>query len=124
VRRSTWLALASAVALAGVLFLFVFPTSSLLAQRRERSSVASELRRLTAENRLLDERVKRLHTPEEVERLARERFYLVRPGEEAFAIQPPPAPAVVPREVDDATNASSRARGLWERVWARVGALL
>ena len=121
-RRSTWLVLASAVALVGVLFLFVFPTSSLLAQRRDRQGVETELRQVTAENRLLGERVKRLHTPEEVERLARERFYLVRPNEEAFAIQPRPAPVKVTRAVDDA-EAPREAKGLWERVWVRAGAL-
>jgi cell division protein FtsB len=122
VRRSTWLALASSVALVGVLFLFVFPTSSWLGQRRDRKGVETELRQVTAENRLLDERVKRLHTKAEIERLARERFYLVRPNEEAFAIQPRPAPVKVSRAVDD-TEVSHEAKGLWEHVWSRAGAL-
>ena len=121
-RRSTWLVVASSVALVGVLFLFVFPTSSWLAQRRDREGVETELRQVSAENRLLEERVKRLHTKAEIERLARERFYLVRPNEEAFAIQPRPAPVKVTRAVEN-TEVPRQAKGLWEHVWTRAGAL-
>ena len=35
-----------------------------------------------------------LKTDEEVERLAREQYNLVRPGEESYAILPPPPPKV------------------------------
>ena len=83
---------ASVVALAGVLFLFVFPTSSWLAQRRDRHQVEAQLRRVTARNQSLERRVRLLRTPQEIERIAREKYNLVRPGEEAFAILPAPPP--------------------------------
>ena len=62
-RRSSWLFVASAVALGGVLFLFVFPTSSWLAQRRDRQAVETELRLLTSHNRSLERRVRVLSSP-------------------------------------------------------------
>ena len=124
-RRSTWLLVASAVALAGVLFLFVFPTSSWLAQRRDRQQVEAELRRVTARNQSLQRRVRQLRTPEEIERIARAKYNLVRPGEEAFAILPArEAPASSPARRRDEQNRERRpGGGLWERVWARAGAL-
>jgi cell division protein FtsB len=125
VRRSSWLLVASAVALAGVLFLFVFPTSSWLAQRRDRHQVEAELRRLTVHNQSLEQRVRKLRTPEEIERIAREKYNLVRPGEQAFAILPPrPAPVTAPaRRGDERARERHHRGGLWERVWARAGAL-
>jgi cell division protein FtsB len=125
VRRSSWLLIASAVALAAVLFLFVFPTSSWLAQRRDRHQVEAELRLLTAQNQSLERRVHQLRTPAEIERIARAKYNLVRPGEEAFAILPPrAAPATAPagRAHEQATGGRPGG-GLWERVWARARAL-
>lgn len=125
-RRSSWLLVASAVALAGVLFLFVFPTSSWLAQRRDRHQVEAELRDVTARNQSLERRVRKLRTPAEIERIAREKYNLVDPGEEAFAILPPrrPAPATVrTSRGDEPARARHHRGGLWERVWSRAGAL-
>jgi cell division protein FtsB len=120
-RRSTWVAVGCGVAFVGVLFLFVFPTNSWLAQRRDRAAIEKELRQVKAENLLLDERVKRLQDPAEIERLARKHFYLVRPGEEAFAIQPPPEPVKVTRAADE--DEAKKSKGLWARVWVRAEAL-
>jgi hypothetical protein len=108
-----------------VLFLFVFPTSSWLAQRRDRHHVEAELRAVTAHNQSLERRVRKLRTPAEIERIAREKYNLVRPGEEAFAILPPrPAPVPAPaRRGDEPARTRHHRGGLWERVWARAGAL-
>ena len=90
VRRSTWLVLASAVALVGVLFLFVFPTSSWLAQRRDRTRSRRELRQVTAENRLLERAGQATRTPKRRSSgIARRSTTSCVPGEEAFAILPP-----------------------------------
>ena len=40
---------------------------------------------LAEQNAALDARVKELHTDAEIERLAREQYNLVKPGEEAYA---------------------------------------
>ena len=92
----------------------VFPTRTYLQQR---DAIAAEERKvavLSSENDKLAAKVERLHTDAEIERLAREQYNLVRPGEEAYAILPGPAdptpdrgdvapPPVVLEEVPDPT---------------------
>lgn len=84
-------------ALVAFLFVGVFPTRSLLAQRTDIAEAEARLETLRSANVALDERAEALRTDAEVERLAREQYGLVRPGEEAYAIlPPPPAPLPVP----------------------------
>ncbi len=87
-------ALLASILLVGFLLLAVFPTRTFLAQRAATSSARTELDDLDRRNQALERRMDRLQTPEEIERLAREQYGLVRPGEEAYAILPPPPPAV------------------------------
>jgi len=94
-RKRNWL-VGGGVALVAVLFLAVFPARTYLDQHRQRQQVAAELKATEAKNKALEQRVQSLNTDSEVERLAREQYNLVRPGEEAYAILPtrqPPAPA-------------------------------
>ena len=88
--------------LVGVLFVAVFPARTYLDQRHQRQEVAAQLEATDAKNKALEQRVHTLNTDAEVERLAREQYNLVRPGEEAYAIlptrQPPPSqPAAKPK---------------------------
>ena len=82
----------SAIVLA-VLLLGVFPTRSYFHQRdaieREKARVAV----LDRENARLAARVSELQTDAAIERLARENYNLVKPGEEAYAILPAPQEA-------------------------------
>jgi len=104
--RSRWRAVAqvaawttAVVAVAIVLLVFVFPTRTYMAQRRQLSDAASELKLLDTQNAQLAGQVARLRTDAEIERIAREQYHLVRPGESAIAILPPPsspAPATTP----------------------------
>jgi cell division protein FtsB len=94
VRGRAWLAVA-VLALVGVLMLAVFPARTLVAQRHERSRLAARVKDLSAQNAHLDDQARLLQTDAEIERLARQHYNLVRPGEEAFAILPPPT--TVPR---------------------------
>jgi cell division protein FtsB len=80
------------VLLLGTLFLAIFPTPAYLNQRQSLDTAQTRLEVLTRENGRLEEKVGSLRTEEEIERLAREQFNLVRPGEEAYAILPPPVP--------------------------------
>ena len=41
-------------------------------------------------------RIHKLKKPEEIERMAREEYGMVRPGEEAYAILPAPTPVALP----------------------------
>ena len=86
-RRGAWLVVA-ALALLGVLFLAVFPARAWWAQRHERHHMAAKVQALVDQNRALEQRVAQLDTPAEIERLARQHYDLVRPGEEAYAIVP------------------------------------
>jgi cell division protein FtsB len=123
VKRSSWLLLASLVAAIGVLFVFVFPTSSVLAQRRDRAQVAAELRGLTAQNRALEDRVRRLNTPAEIERVAREKYNFVRKGEVVYVIIPQRVPVASTGEPVRGPRPTADG-GLWARVWTRVSSLL
>ena len=83
-----------AVVLVGLLFGFVYPTRTFLDQRNATSSAQTQLELLQAENKKLAQESKLLSSDAEIERLARERYGLVKPGEKAFVIVPAPtAPA-------------------------------
>ena len=93
-RRRLVFALGLSVLMIGVLFVAVFPTRTYLTQRTATHKVDKRLAQLAAEQRALDRQAKRLSTPAEIERLARERYGLVRPGEEAYAVLPQAAPPI------------------------------
>ena len=113
-RRRGWAVVAAVVAI-GVLFVAVFPTRTWLAQRRDLEDTERRLTVLAAENAELTDRVQRLNTDAEIERLAREQYNLVRPGEEAFAILPA-APPPRPRPVAPPPAAP----GFWAELWDGV----
>ena len=97
VRRAVWPVLVT-VALVGFLFVAVFPTRTWMAQQQSIADAEEQLRVLDEQNVLLEERVAALHDDEEIERLAREQYNLVRPGEEAYALLPP-APTDTPASI-------------------------
>ena len=85
-KRVIWIALPFVVL--ATLFLAVFPTRALLEQRSRKAKAAREFTRLDHQNTKLDAAVRDLHTDAAIERLAREQYNLVKPGEEAYAILP------------------------------------
>jgi cell division protein FtsB len=86
----------AALALVAILFLFVFPTRSYLAQSRAVSSERHKVAVLREQNQRLAAEANRLQTPSEIERLAREMFNMVFPGEQAFAVMPDSPPTSTP----------------------------
>ena len=108
--------LVAAVVVIGLVFLAVFPTRTYLSQRRELSNTERRLAVLSGQNQELSGRVARLNTDAEIERLAREQYNLVRPGEEAFAILPPPGPPAL----DQGDEKAEEPEGFWGGVWDRV----
>jgi hypothetical protein len=78
--------------LCAVLAFAVFPTSTFLDQRADTSEAEERLAVLRAQNEAYEARIERLETQEEIERLAREQYNLVFPGEEAYAVLPAPLP--------------------------------
>jgi cell division protein FtsB len=112
-RRVVWLLLGS-VTLVAALFLFVLPGRTYLAQRSSLNQAGTRVRVLAAENAKLDQQVRQLQTDAEIERLARQQYGLVKPGEQAYAILPPkPAPTVATRAAP-AKKASSHP---WWQFW-------
>ena len=60
---------------------------------REAARLDREVQRLQRENAQLREEIRRLHTPQYIERLAREQLGLVKPGEiPIIVVRPTPVP--------------------------------
>jgi len=78
------------VALLGVaiLFLFVFPTRSYLAQRARVEQARRDVEAIREQILVLEEESARLQTPAEIERLARLQYNMVYSGERLFTIVP------------------------------------
>jgi cell division protein FtsB len=81
-----------ALIIIAILFLFVFPARSFLAQRQAVNDARHDVKVLQEQNRRLAEEAARLKTPQEIERRAREQYHYVYPGERAFSVIPAPAP--------------------------------
>ena len=115
VRRGRVLLVLIAVAVA-VAATGVFPFRQILAQRESVALAETKLDALRHENMLLEQQIRALQTPQEVERMAREQFGLVRPGEISYVAVVPeggaperaaPAGAVLPED-----------EPWWERLWS------
>jgi cell division protein FtsB len=76
-----------------ILFGAVYPTRTYLAQQRQLRAVHKTLALFKQQNGHLEAEANRLQSDDEIERIARARFNLVKPGEEAYAVVPvPPKP--------------------------------
>ena len=117
VRRAVGPVVAS-VLVVGVLFLAVFPTRTYLSQRASTQAAREKVAVLQKENAALEQRAAELHDDAEIERLAREQYNLVRPGEEAYAVLPPPAPPTTVAPADEGDGDDDR--NLLERAWHAI----
>jgi cell division protein FtsB len=77
-----------ALALIAILFVFVFPTRSYLAQRRQVSTARHDVDVLRDQNDKLQRLAKLLQTRPEIERMARDQFHRVLPGEQVYEVVP------------------------------------
>ena len=91
-------ALLAAVAVGGVLFLFILPGRVWLAQGRAAATAQRQEAALSQENAALAKRVAQLQSTSYIEQLAREQYGLVLPGEQAYGILVPATapPTTVP----------------------------
>jgi cell division protein FtsB len=85
-----------ALTVVGFLFAFVYPTSTFLRQRSELGAAHQRLDRLEAETRRLQRASEKLKGDTEVERLAREQYGLIRPGETPYVLVPATPTTTVP----------------------------
>jgi cell division protein FtsB len=86
-RRLVWAALLTVV-LIGLVFLFVLPGRTLLGQERSIARNHQRISVLNQENAKLQDRIKQLQNPAQIEQIARQEFGLVLPGQQAYAIIP------------------------------------
>lgn len=80
------------IALLSALAIGLFPTQTFLDQRADTREAQERLDVLRAQNESFEDRIDRLQTDAEIERVAREQYNLVYPGEEAYAVLPAPLP--------------------------------
>ena len=83
------LAVVATLVVAGGVYLgFVFPTGEFLAERKQLQSAQGELQALKRTNQQLQTTVGRYENPTFLDKLAREEFGLVKPGEFSYQIMP------------------------------------
>jgi len=88
-RRMLVRVLIGAMAVVALLFVFVFPARTLLAQRHQTEKQKQTLELLHQQSRKLAEESRRLQNNAEVERMAREQYGFVYPGEHPYVVVPP-----------------------------------
>jgi hypothetical protein len=87
------------VAVLGALAIGLFPTQTFLQQRSDTAEAEQRLAVLRTQNEAFEDRIDRLGSDDEIERLAREQYNLAYPGEEAYAVLPTPLPPLQLPEV-------------------------
>jgi cell division protein FtsB len=94
-RRTVIFTIMIGLALVGFLFAFVYPTRTYLHQRGQIQSAEERLDLIQRETEELQRDTERLKGDAEVERIAREQYGLVRPGETPYVIVPETTPTTV-----------------------------
>ena len=120
-RLSGLLALAAAVTVV-VTAAGIFPFRQILAQGNAVELATQKLEALQEENAHLEAEIDALQAPAEVERLAREQFGLVRPGEVGYVVVVPPGEEWIEPEPEptlDRPAAQPWWRGLWDFLTGR-----
>ena len=112
----------ASIALAAAVFLFILPTRTYLAQRHSLSAAETRLRVFGDQNAQLAASATRLQTDAEIERVARENYGLVKPGEKAYLMVPPPrttasAPASASAGQPKARTERRARPGFFSRLW-------
>lgn len=120
-RRAPWVVMMLLVALAVVLA-GIFPYRQILAQERVVDLKRTQLSALEAENQRLRSEVDRLQTADEIERLARERFGFVRPGEVQYVVawDEEPEAAPLPGPPAAPSPAAGEDSSWWDALWGFI----
>jgi len=93
----------------------ILPFRQLISQQHQIERSQEQLTALTDENDALEEDITMLETDAEIERLAREQYGLVRPGEVAYVVVTPEEPPVIEAPSDPVVRSDQRP--WWDRVW-------
>jgi len=95
-RRSVIITIMLGLALVAFMFVFVLPTQTYLSQRDQIDRAEERLDVIRRETAELRRDTERLEGDAEVERIAREQYGLVRPGETSYVIVPETTPMSAP----------------------------
>jgi cell division protein FtsB len=87
------------VAVVGLLFAFGYPVRTLLSQRGQISAAQGHLDELQHTTASLQHQAKQLQGSAAVERIARQQYGLVRPGETPYVLVPAAPPTTTPPTV-------------------------
>ncbi len=79
----------ASVALSALLLVAWFPASALLHQHQALAATTAQLHDLKAQDQQLTQEQRRLNSPAEIQRLARQQYKLVSPGQQAYEVLPP-----------------------------------
>ena len=93
----------------------VFPFRQLIEQRRTVEESRQQLTALEQENERLEDDIAALYTDEEIERVARDQYGLVRPGETGYVVVSPPGAEAA--DEAEAVPVEEAHRPWWVRTW-------
>ena len=107
---------ALAITLAGI-----FPFRQMIAQQRQVDQTQARLEALIEENHRLEATAAALESAPEVERLAREQYGLVRPGETGYTVETPAdsSPTVIAASPEDTVDERSPLQRIWDFLTGR-----
>jgi cell division protein FtsB len=106
-RRAVMAVTIGGLALIGLLFAFVFPIRTYLAQRGQISSASAHLAQLQRDTRQVEAQSRQLRGDAAVERIAREEYGLVRPGETPYVLVPAASSPTTPTAATPTTTSPS-----------------
>ena len=94
----------------------VLPMSTYTKQRTDTVELAGRLASLRADNARLQNEIRRLRSDSEVQRLAREQFGMVLPGQEVYAIPGLRVDAQVGTSAGPPTSAPAKRARFWNHI--------
>jgi cell division protein FtsB len=114
-RRISWLRLLFFLLISTtVFFLLSYPAyKDWREQEKLREKLEAELKEVRAENSKLRGEIEKLHSPDYVEILAREKFGLVKPGEKPYIVVSPEEEGEP--QTTETTSSPSLKKSFWER---------
>lgn len=122
------LAIGAAAVLLAAFWLFYPVYQTRTKQQEQLAASRREYARLRTENRVLRERIAQIKKPEYIERYAREKLGLIKPGETAYVVLPPNPPrptsktatrTVEPTRSVEPTSTWGRISAFFSRLLAR-----
>lgn len=114
-RRAKFLAVLALILVAFYL-LAVTPIRTYLQQQSQMHQAEQRYEILANTNKQLQDRATQLQSDAEIKKLARERYELIEPGQQAFAVMPP-SPAITQASQEPVQLKPEKKHSVIERTW-------